>query len=392
MNGGRVEQIQALLEAGSSSEAIDLIARERAAVNTLLDDPSCPPIYGFTTLLGHLDSTAALLSDQRQLLDAHLVGPVVEFPSAWGLLLNRVKLTQLSRGGSGIHPETHERLIALSGAPDSLSWSGNWMTSYGSGDVVPGAWFVEGLRNRGVIDLSHRGDLIALINGHFVSTAAGLVVSDHFSALTAESIDIIKSVSEAASPGRNQRPVTLRDITPITLQIERSVDNLFTALLDRLSTPSCNPIFRFSPEDPVTAHSQSSFLDYRLTGALSQAIQTSAQTGTYLKAAIHAATAADATDARARLQPTKIAEALLREIAAFSIPTHFSLQESRGVEDVADLSLVAARTLASVLDRLDSLLDLATSTVAPGSDRCRRSGPLGTAVKESQLLAPKLAL
>lgn len=369
--------IRALLDDGGSDVARDRIAAERDAVDRLLSDAATPPVYGFTTLLGHLDDTSAAIDDQLGLLEAHLVGPTTMLPAEWGRLLARVKLAQLAHGGSGIHPQTHAALLAAAapGSFDDAPLQGNWTTSYGSGDVVPGAWLVAALRADG-LQLRHSGDLIALINGHFVSTAAALVVVDRFSALAAEALDTVRTAHRESTGV--QPPVTLRDPDPLEAAVEASLSGLLVALRDRLSDMGGNPRFEFSAAGVRTV-SAADFLDFRLTGALTQAVQTCGQLGAYLKAVVRERTAGDAHDANARVQPAKIAEALLREISEIALPTGFALSESDGVEDVADFSLATARGLARALARLDALLELAAS-VAPGGSRTHRTGVLDAAV------------
>lgn len=380
-------EIRTLLDDGRDDAAVARSADERRAVERLMASPHAAPVYGFTTLLGHLDDASAAVSDQSALLRAHLVGPVASFPPSWGRLLASVKLTQLAHGGSGIHPDLHEQLRVTAADAGEDAWEGNWTTSYGSGDVVPGAWFAEGLRRRGRADLDHAGDLIALINGHFVSTSAGLVVADGFLALVGESLEAVQDAASRAGAAAVQHPVTLRDVGPLETVVRTSTTALLTALRDRMAGPSGNPLFDVRDGEAV-AISQSSFLDFTLTGALTQALQACAQTGAYLKAVIGAATAADPHDASARVQPTKIAEALLREIGGFAVPTHFSLSESGSVEDVADLSLLTARLLAGALQRLDALLDLTASVT--GIPRARRESDLADIAGDD--LLPHLVL
>lgn len=373
MSSELVEEIEDLLDSGTSPQASDRIARERAMVDALVAEPQTPPIYGFTTLLGHLDDAAARVEDQEQLLHAHLVGPTTTLPSTWARLLLRVKLAQLAHGGSGIHPEMHASLLAASERLGDLGVTGNWTTSYSSGDVVPAAWLTAVLQAQGHVTLSHPGDLISLINGHFVSTAAALVVADRFSELAGEAVTLIHASRTGRGVGGVQFPVTLRDLTPLEDTITSATTALLVALRDRLAAASCNP--RFVPDGTgVRATSGSTFLDFRLTGALSQTIQTTAQLGAYLKAVISAQTSGDPHDSSARVQPTKVAEALLQEISTITLPTHFALAESLGVEDVADHSLTTASLLARALSRLDSLIGLADSVV--GARRSHQPGLL----------------
>ncbi|GLJ60981.1 hypothetical protein GCM10017576_11100 [Microbacterium barkeri] len=375
-------EIARLLEHGMSSDAQDRIARERGLVEQLMAGPGRAPIYGFTTLLGHLDDVEAVAGAQRELLAAHLVGPLEHFPPEWGALLLDVKLAQLAQGSSGIHPETHALLVSaradFGSARFPASWTGNWTASYSSGDVVPGAWFVHVLEQAGLLHIHRAGDLISIINGHFVSTSAGLAVAAQLSGIVDELLDLVcRAVPK--SPDRGvQLPVTLRDLQPIRLQAENVVFALVDTLRSRLEHPSGNPLF-IPHGTGVRAVSQSSFLDFRLTGALGQAVQLCAQIAAYAKAAVVYATDSDERGASARVQPAKIAEALIRQLSLLAVPQDFAFAESHGVEDVGDLSLESAGILARGVQILDSLADLVADAVhcvrAPSADALRLRVP-----------------
>lgn len=376
---------QALTEFGAAHHRIE---QERYAVDELLDSQTAPAVYGFNTLLGHHDNREATVGDQEHLLDAHLVGPVSSFPSSWGKLLTRVKLAQLSHGGSGVHPDTYKRLELFLTFPDDQVWEGNWTSSYSCGDVVPGTWFVHNLRQHGVDAPHHRGDLIALINGSFVSTAAGLIVAQRFCELTAAALALIESVSHRRGIRGVQKSVTMRDVSPLRNLVETANITLIDALTNRLVNPSANPIFTFGKH--TVPHSQSSFLDFTLTTALTQAAQTCSAAAAYVKGAVTELVSHDTPGATARVQPVKIIEALIREMSAFPSPSHFGLTESNGVEDVADLSLLAARTLASLLTRLEQVFDIACDVCgdAPVAD----VDPFPECVNAAKEVLPLLAI
>src|SRR5699024_5423250 len=152
--------------------------------------PAGPRVYGFNTLLGHLDGIDSGSDSQRNLLQAHLVGSRQSLPAGWGRLLVACKLSQLPVGGSGIHPQTYNWLSRLNW-PDEVHLSGAWTSSYGSGDVVPGAWFVEALVKEFGLKLEFPGDLICLINGNYVSTAVGLVAYQAAVRVLSESMSLL---------------------------------------------------------------------------------------------------------------------------------------------------------------------------------------------------------
>ncbi|WP_193128182.1 aromatic amino acid lyase [Gulosibacter sediminis] len=353
--------ISGLIDAGFRDEAITRSTIDRSRIDVLLSTDPTPPIYGFTTLLGHLDAVPATVNDQQRLLQAHLVGPTHAFPHSWGRLLLATKLSQLAHGQSGLHPDTHRALIgaAQTAAQGGQQWIGNWTASYSSGDVVSGAWFVEALCTRYSVRLAHRGDLIALISGSFVSTAAALIVVDCFDRLSKRALALIRATTAMIPiPTGVQLPVTLRDLNPVTNFVDVALCGALRGLRDRLSRASGNPLF-FANDGEFAARSQSSFLDFTLTGALTEAIQAIGALAAYVRAAIRYATANDADSPDARVQPAKIAQALVRDIGLTALPTEFALTESEGVEDVGDLSLATARQLATSLSRFERLLDLA---------------------------------
>lgn len=334
---------------------------ERVSIENFLDSEARPVVYGFTTLFGHLDHIPADQTSQSRLLKAHLIGPVETLPGEWAEILLRVKVANLAQGGSGLHPHTFEALTgaisSLSQDPQSLgAWSGNWLSSYGSGDVVPGAWLVQQLSSKVNIQLSHPGDLIALINGHFVSSTAALLNAVRFLVLAQETLSAMSDCFQSLHTS-TQLPVTLRDIAPLRETIEITQVQLFEAIHARVNSPSANPLFSFTSGE-VTAVSQSSFLDFSLTGAIAQAIQTVAQACVYLKASVQHAGRLEAESSSMRIQNVKIIEDHIREIASLVIPTNFSFSESNGVEDIGDQSLRSARMLGRTLSQLDMILSL----------------------------------
>lgn len=356
---------------GPDEDSHALVERERAAVDRLLDGENSPRIYGFTTLLGHLDDQNSTAESQNRLLDAHLVGIPFELPVAWERLVLACKLTQLSAGGSGVHPSTYRRLgeILASGTEHDYVVSGAWTSSYGSGDVVPGAWFVDNLCRSHGLTLSHPGDLITLINGNFISTAIALLVQSDFVRVARESMQLLTSVGDflnSSQAGRSvQLSVTMRDLQPLQTSLEHTIGQLCAALDDRLHTHSCNPRFLVS-ESRIEYLSQSSFLDFTLTGALSVATQAAQQIAVYLKGSIRLRESLAPADEMSPIQPTKVAQALIAGLANSdpSASAGFSISESNGVEDVCDLGLASALNLLRVTSGLKRVLSIAQSEAA----------------------------
>lgn len=356
------------LPTGPDKVSHTLIEYERAAVDRLLDGENGPRIYGFTTLLGHLDDQDSTVESQNKLLDAHLVGIPFELPPAWARLVLACKLAQLSAGGSGVHPSTFRRLTEIfgSGAEHDHPVSGAWTSSYGSGDVVPGAWFVDNLCRFHGLTLSRPGDLITLINGNFISTAVALLVQSEFVRVAQESMQLLNSVDDflaSSQAGHSvQLSVTMRDLQPLQASLEHAVEQLSAALGNRLRTHSCNPRFLVS-ESRTEYRSQSSFLDFTLTGALSVATQAAQQIAVYLKGSIRLRESLAAADEVAPIQPTKVAQALIAGLANSDplAPAGFAIAESNGVEDVCDLSLTSALNLLRATTGLKRVLSIAHS-------------------------------
>lgn len=359
------------LRTGFDEDAHALVERERAAVDRLLDGENSPRVYGFTTLLGHLDDQDSTVESQNRLLDAHLAGIPFELPAAWERLVLACKLAQLSAGGSGVHPSTYRRLgeILASDAEHDHVVSGAWTSSYGSGDVVPGAWFVDNLCRSHGLTLSHPGDLITLINGNFISTAVALLVQSDFVRVARESIQLLSSVDDflnSSQAGHSvQLSVTMRDLQPLQTSLEHTIGQLCVALDARLHTHSCNPRFLVS-ESRTEYLSQSSFLDFTLTGALSVATQAAQQIAVYLKGSIRLRESLAPADEMAPIQPTKVAQALIAGLANSdpSATAGFSISESNGVEDVCDLGLASALNLLRVTSGLKRVLSIAQTEAA----------------------------
>lgn len=358
-------QISKALFPHSFAKARKQVLAERDLVEHFLTENPEVDVYGFSTLLGHLDYQKSSSTAQKQLLTAHLIGPATTFSKAWGQLLTRVKIAQISAGSSGMHLETFDVLLSVAErlkkeGHSQGGWKGNWLASYGSGDVVPGAWFASCLEKEHLLELSHPGDLISLINGNFVSTAAAITVHFKLMSLVEAALHSLSVIRPIAS--NTQLPVTLRDISPVERSSQIAMMNLAQAISHRLANPSGNPLFDCS-SDSVIPLSQSSFLDFTLTGALSSALHVVSQVGVYLKAALKAKIAEGPLNEHTPIQPVKIIEFHLREIASQVLPPNFGFEESEGTEDIGDLSLMAATKLAKALHSLDTIIEIFHRTI-----------------------------
>ena len=109
-------------------ERSSLVARQRESVEGYLATGAT--VYGFSTLLGHLDNMTAVSAEQANLLRGHLVGTPGELSEGDFRLLTAVKVQQLSLGGSGVSPATYEALLEYVD-----TWTGPamgaWESSYG---------------------------------------------------------------------------------------------------------------------------------------------------------------------------------------------------------------------------------------------------------------------
>lgn len=397
-------QLQQLLLAWRSGEpapgwvaARSYLAQQRSAVERLLIEHPDLPVYGFTTLLGHLDGSRAHPGAQDTLLQGHLVGKQFMITAEKMALLTATKVCQLAQGGSGIHPATYDHLLRSFGQrlPPAL---GAWHDSYGCGDVVPGAWWVNALHDSGTLPSLRKGDLIALINGNFVSTAEAVEAGLEFLAFVANFLELASELvspnsdelldsaspigglarrletilSEAGQrrgellglgPSLRQRAVSERAIRSYTRPISTAVLQLGEAIDRRLGGPSANPLFLGNGSD-IRPASQNSFLDLSLTMALASAVQVVAYlmgaTQRILQHHCDRHMSNNPTSAIRYVQPPKVAKAQLTRFlaAAGPIAVDFSLAESSGIEDLCDRSLESAVRLRSLIGGGSTLLAL----------------------------------
>jgi histidine ammonia-lyase len=375
-------------------DALGSIAEERARVEELLSTSPEARIYGFTTLLGHLDSLGIEDVAPAALLRAHLIGPIRNSPAAFLKLVTLCKCEQLHHGGSGIHSATYEHVLAAA-IDDRSDATGSWLSSYGSGDVVPAAWWIASIFGTDATDL-HRGDVIALLNGTFFSTALGVAASvagvdliaqflarttllcplpagsaERVTSFSARILGAFNQKTLLGGTGDAQLPISVRDAAAFLLPAATVVTALGDALETRLAGSSTNPLFTTNKDGGISAQSQSSFLDLRLTFALTNLIQYLHLTiGATQRMIVHLCErelSGNATPDPRFVQPPKVAQALVERarMVAGQLPAHFAGSESNGIEDVRDLSLLTAESVLQlvevgrdVLDLLDAVLSL----------------------------------
>jgi histidine ammonia-lyase len=379
------------------NNALARITAERDAIERMLATDPPPHIYGFTTMLGQLDSHAADRSSQPELLDAHLVGTTRSAPVEFMSLVTRCKIEQLHHGGSGVHPATFRALLTSPDSPSSAR--GGWLSSYGAGDVVPAAWWIHTALSPAAIADLEQGDLIALLNGNFYSTAYGtasvLAAIDclaaflrraarlcHYPRSSRERGAALRSPelgayfeahSVSGSSERAQLPISLRDAEAYLTPIAVAVSAVGDALERRLSAPSANP--RFSVlDDKVDVESQSGFLDLTLTLALTNLAQVlHLAIRATQRMIVHATEPIDdGTPPDARLvQPPKAAMAVVERATLLGgqLPTQFTGSDSSGIEDLRDLSLLTGSVVLELVALAgEALAILDTVVPAPADD------------------------
>ena len=339
------------------------IAVERTQVDEAIDEGM--EAYGFTTLLGHLADGAMppgrddYASTQRALLEAHCIDsgvPRVE-DRAITRLVAACKAQQLSHGGTGISAEAFAGIIRMLES-DDRPIPLPLLYSYSSGDVIPAAWFVRTLLERRHIDMLRRGDLIALLNGNYVSTAVGLLVLLQWSRISRRFVRLQRQTRDRLVIEPRLLPISLRDLDPIVRQIRTGTRDLVDRLEWRLSVASGNPLFRSGDSGRVEVDSQSSFLDFGLTQSLEQ-ISGSVLTLSHLsqRALTHLCTRLEELEpdvAYRYVQAPKASAALLAQARLRITTTPLALlsDSSNGIEDLWDLSLPTALRLLDTLSLL----------------------------------------
>lgn len=371
------------LASGCRAAAWDAARRrvqaERKGVEAMLRAPDAGAVYGFNTFLGPLDNLTLLPDQQDRILRAHLVGEATlqDRETARAVLAARISRTAI--GSTGCSTEAYDCLL--------IRWDTGWhdfradmAASYSSGDVVPGAWFVHSVF--GDAGAPRVGDVIALINGDFVSTGLAMRALGELAVFAREIAEAAVSFGAVIDPdgpavtpsvarvvgawnlthrGERapvQRTVAQRDaLIPLSLLL-RTWQHLAWALKERLSRPSGNPLFA-SREGRLEAFSQSSFLGPELSFQLGAASRAAVFAAEYVARVFSLAMERrwrEEGDVTA-VQPPKAALGKVLGVAA-RVPALnvFTGAESGGVEDIWDYSLVEARCLLDTLSDLRSIV------------------------------------
>lgn len=354
-------ELSALHRAVSEREPIDLwrerstaIAEERAAVEAFIAGGG--QAYGFTTLFGHLDSIQREREGIENLYRGHLVGrPEPISPRiARGILT--MKLCQLSNGGTGISPSAYSALLDRFDG-DLADVRIDLAASYGSGDVVPGAWFAHSMF--GGVGALASGDFMALINGAYI--AAGVLLGEYERVDRAFSggLDVVEQAADFAALHKQavQLSVSLRDTEPLVQAVTAGRGAIGGAVEQAANRRSSNPLF----DENGKPKSNASFLDFHLTLAVQTAIETVRILSSYLTAATRwvcklGEEQADQLDKPLFVQLPKISKGYSDGIGRQEV--QYSQAESLGVEDISDGGLIAARSFLKSLPTIEKQKDL----------------------------------
>lgn len=366
------------------SENMEVLDRQRVAVQVLLRTGEI--VYGHNTLLGHLDNVESVAGEQSVLLDAHILGSMTGMTGDEFRAVTASKIVQLSHGGTGISVESFRALVDFLDSYDGSTVFGCWDGSYGSGDVVPSAWWVQDILGVTIRsgDLP-AGDLIALLNGSGFTVGRALFLGYRAAGLLASVQELVTRVSDTRyfydvtglgvrqescfAVSGQQLPVSLRDVSPLQELVQCTLRDFVMVLENALSQPSSNPVFLFDEDGSARAYSQSSFLDYRLSAAVRSLSHAVIVAGAWVARVIqHMADSIEGSgigvDVAWTVQYPKIATVYAQELRAlYPVPAEL-ITTSGGVEDMADGSLKAVVAVNAQLGVLEQLIKLHDTMVA----------------------------
>lgn len=348
--------------------------------------------YGFTSLFGPLDKDSIDPEQQELLLTAHLVGFPSPLKSSTAKTICAAKMISLSNGGSGISRATYENFLHFITTRDYIAHpiSCDLNASYGSGDVVPASFIIRSIFGENYP--WSKGDLIALINGNFISTGFSidylLRLIKTINSFMAHLSPYIKSPKFSSSPWLElyedqmmkraeweeppQLSVVERDWEPILNAIDNTLSCMVQSLETSLGKKSANPLF-IPSKDSISANSQSSFLDFRLTFSIQQSLTLTKLISGIIQQ-ITEKISQDITNRSTNLtsdkvlcvQYPKISEAYRARLHALIPPQGFTGNMSGGVENLWDFSLPSANVAMESLGILDSQLKLLDSLLQIG--------------------------
>lgn len=345
--------------------ARSVVTRERDAILNYLD--SGGTAYGFSTFFGHLDNHTVKPEDSQVLLDAHLVGTPRPLSEKASRAITLVKLCQLMQGGSGISPETFDRVVEGLDRTVSIDLD----ASYGSGDVVPGAWWVQSVL--GPTPDFQRGDLIALINGSFVPVGLLLHAVQPLESLFSTvvwSADAARDFAQRRNTSGVQLPVSIRDTRPLKKELADGLTQLKSAIESSANRQSSNPSFVLNDDKgTVSVCSNSSFLNYECLAAVRRVGMSLSVAAGYSLAIINHVSGtlekeSDVNHGVEWVQVPKVAKAYydnLMDTLTFSGSK--AQWTSGGAEDVSDFLLADTRKLIHGLEIAEKLVGLLTRCV-----------------------------
>lgn len=316
----------------------DLIVKELKSI------PVEKYAYGFNTLLGPLDKVQIQNIDfnepsQRdmQLLQGHILGEGSDLQLNWDVLnetIHQTKITQLSQGGTGIHPDTFKKLANAN--PANVK-SFDLELSYGAGDVAVAAeWVSKILPPKTEL---YPGDAIALISGNFISVGLGSYLHQEF---PWDALDLVKPAESSRSSWDNppQFPISIRDFSTIQEAQESVQRNVETILKELKNRQSGNPLF--TNTNPPQARSNNSYMSLNFSLAVTAWLEYSKMLASYLQRVI-AFTAAktnaqDVSHNFQLIQIPKVSQALVNKIMTQQPASHYTAV--RGVEDLSDNTII----------------------------------------------------
>lgn len=335
-------------------------------------------VYGFTTKLRPLDKYNGEGDYQRELFRWHLVGVPQRIDTKLGDWISVVKLQQISNGGTGLSPWTYVAL--LNALEHEHHYDIDLDASYSSADVVPASWWVNSLIGDRIDDFE-KGDLIALINGCFVSKGA---LCWAFERLVDDICDVFPMLGVAnlqahatterelrfcettgflpSSNTHPQRSVFDRDILPLLKGILVPIADTYKKLNKSLMRCSANPLFVVN-DGMARAYSSSTFLDFSTidsVASLSRAVMLLARMVNrgIEESCEYVITNIDGEKDNPKwIQFPKITLGYCTAIETRQpILTQITGAESGGVEDLWDLGLPSVMALSTQLDVLDKVV------------------------------------
>lgn len=238
------------------------------------------PVYGATTLTGHLDSVRVPAGDaaalQQRIIDSHCIGSAPFHPPATARLIGHAKAHAVAAGGSGLSPAIYAHLLDTLGDP-AFEPQVPANASYSCGDVIPGAHWARALLAHGGFagrNALQPGDALALVNGSFVDLGVTLAMlpalREALVACLANSAEVARAV--AGSESAAQAEVSIRATPELRNALLPAAAALVRILGEELASPSANPLVL-----PLAGRieSQASFMSPRLSiakSALAEAV------------------------------------------------------------------------------------------------------------------------